>query len=147
MRSLGLVLVTLSLVLALDTMQRGLTLSSLHPPTKHGVEGTTISLHLLATLPHAAQNARGLFLPQGHTAGRTGFLPVRTPTASAEPLSNRTTPVCTDAWGHLPSGATSPLIVFHKVLSVLLVTFLSLRRLQMVSREVYSTGFPVTNRG
>lgn len=35
----------------------------------------------------------------------------------------------------------SSTIVFHKVLSVLLVTFLSLRRSQMVSREVYSTVF------
>lgn len=48
---------------------------------------------------------------------------------------------------HLPPGATSCLVAFHKALSVLLVTFLSLRCLQMVSREVCSTGFPGTNRG
>lgn len=79
---------------------------------------------------------------QGHTAGRTGFLLVRTPTASAEVLSNRTTPVCTDAWGHLPPGATSPpRLCFTRFSQYSWSLFLSLRRSQMVSREVYSTVF------
>lgn len=61
------------------------------------MEEMIISLHLLATLPRAAQNARGLFLPQGHAAGRTGFLPVKTTIASAELFSSRRTPMCTGA--------------------------------------------------